>query len=262
MTDFVISADGTRIAYDRVGSGPVVIFVAAALQFRAFDPTTVEMARLLAEHGFTVINYDRRGRGESTDHLPFDVDREVEDIVALIDETGGEAALFGSSSGGVLALWAAAASIGVTALALWEVPLDLEDDGSESLRGLRERAAANDRAGTVEFFMRNMPPEWFENTKNSPAWPTLLEVSPTLVYDAAVLERAQSGTPFAMQWETVTVPTLVMHGAQTLPLFPVASRAIAEALPHARVLEIEAANHGWKPEVMAGLLAEFFSAEQ
>jgi len=259
MTDFVTSADGTRIAYDRVGSGPAVILVAAAMQFRAFDPGTAEMAHLLAEHGYTVINYDRRGRGESTDTHPFEVDREVEDIAALIDEVGGEAALFGSSSGGALALWAAAAGIGVTKLALWEVPLDLDDDGSENLRGLQQRVEADDRDGTVAFFMRNMPPEWLAGARTSPAWPTLLEISPTLVYDAAVLERAQSGTPFAMQWETVTMPTLVMYGQQTLPLFPTASRAIVDALPDARVLQIEAANHGWAPEVMAAVLAEFLS---
>ena len=261
MTDYVTSADGTRIAYDRIGTGPAVILVAAALQFRDFDPTTAAMANLLAEHGFTVVNYDRRGRGESTDSLPFDVDREIEDIAALVDEVGGSAAIFGSSSGGALALAAAAEGIGISKVALWEVPLDLEDDGTENLRGLQQRVAVRDRAGTVEFFMRQMPPEWLENTRRSPAWPTLLDVSPTLVYDAAALERAQSGTPLAMQWETVTMPTLVMYGAQTLPLFPVASRAIAAALPHARVLEIEAANHGWRPEVMAAILAEFFSED-
>jgi len=257
MTDFVTSADGTRIGYDREGSGPPVILVAAAMQFRAFDPGTAEMAHLLAEQGYTVINYDRRGRGDSTDTHPFEVDREIEDIAALIDEVGGEAALFGSSSGGALALWAAAQGIGVTKLALWEVPLDLEDDGLENLRGLQQRVADDDREGTVAYFMRNMPPEWLEGARRSPAWPTMLQISPTLVYDAAVLERAQSGTPFAMQWETVTMPTLVMYGQQTLPIFPAASHAIVEALPDARVLQIEAANHGWAPEVMAAVLAEF-----
>ena len=104
MTEFTTSADGTRIAYDRDGDGPAVILVGGAMQFRGFDPTTVEMAHQLAAHGFTVINHDRRGRGESAGATEFSLAREIEDLAALIDGAGGTAALYGSSSGGAIAL--------------------------------------------------------------------------------------------------------------------------------------------------------------
>jgi pimeloyl-ACP methyl ester carboxylesterase len=258
MTKFVTSADGTRIAYDREGSGPVIILVASAFQFRAFDPGTVELGRLLAASGFDVINYDRRGRGESTDTLPFSVDREVEDIAALIGLAGGSAALFGSSSGAALCLWAAASGLDVTGLVLWEAPLSLEGegDGGEWLIGLQQRIAQGDRGGAVEFFMRDMPAEWLDAVKQGPAWPVMKDVAPTLVYDAAALERAQR-RPWAELWATVGAPALVVVGEQTLPLFPPVADALVRALPNASQRRIAAADHGWQPEVMAGAIAGF-----
>jgi pimeloyl-ACP methyl ester carboxylesterase len=267
VTEFVTSGDGSRIAYDRVGEGPVIILVGGAMQFRAFDPTTAELARRLADSGFTVVNYDRRGRGESSDasaeYTPAaGVDHEVEDIAALIGAVGGSAGLYGSSSGGALCLWAAAAGIGVTRLALWEVPLGLEggDDGSAHLAGLQERIAADDREATVAFFMRDMPPQWLEGARTSPAWPTMLSIAPTMAYDAAVLARSQAGTPWAQQWAAVTVPTLVIVGEETLPIFPPAADALVAALPRARQIRVPAANHSWELDAMATVLAEFFGA--
>ncbi|MFB2596368.1 alpha/beta fold hydrolase [Herbiconiux sp. P17] len=258
MSEFVTSGDGTRIAYDREGEGPAVIFVASAFNFRAFDPSTAQLAHLLAERGFTTVNYDRRGRGESTDTLPFAIEREIDDIAALIDVVGGSAALFGNSSGSALCLWAAAARIGVSKLALWEIPLDLEGegDGGVWLRGLQERLAAGDREGTVEFYMSDMPPEWLAGAKSSPAWPVMVQNAPTLEYDAAVLERAQHA-PWSEQWAAVTVPTLVMYGSETLPIFPPVTEALVAALPDARSSVVDAANHGWAPEVMAAELEAF-----
>jgi len=261
MTRYVTSADGTRIAYDRQGSGPAVILVASAIQFRAFDPTTVELARQLAAAGFDVINYDRRGRGDSTDTLPFSVDREVQDIAALVELAGGSAALFGSSSGGALCLWAAASGLDLTGLVLWEVPLSLEGegDGGEWLIGLQQRIAQGDRGAAVEFYMRDMPAEWLEAAKRSQAWPVMKDVAPTLVYDAAALERAQRG-PWAQLWGSVTIPVRVLLGEQTLPLFPPVADALERALPNASQRRIDAADHGWRPEVMAAAVAEFLRA--
>ncbi|MET0843556.1 MAG: alpha/beta fold hydrolase [Mycetocola sp.] len=256
MTEFVESADGTRIAYDIEGSGPAVILVGSANQFRAFDTGSAEVAHLLAANGFTAVTYDRRGRGESTDTLPYDVDREVEDIAALVGVVGGAAALYGSSSGAVLCLWAAAALPGVTKLVLWEPPLDLESDGSENLAGLQERLAAGDREGTVAFFMRDMPPQWFEGARKSAAWPTLLSIAHTLAYDAAVLEKAERGT-FSDLWAGVTVPVIVLIGEETQPIFPPAADAIVAALPNATQRRIDARNHGWEPAVMAKEISDF-----
>lgn len=259
MTEFATSADGTRIAYDREGSGPAIILVGSANQFRAFDTGTAEVARLLAGAGFTAVTYDRRGRGESTDTLPYDVDREVDDIRALMDVVGGEAALYGSSSGAVLCLWAASAVPGVTKLVLWEPPLDLDSDGSESLAGLQERLAAGDREGTIAFFMRDMPPQWFEGAKHSPAWPTLLSIAHTLAYDAAVLEKAERGRRTPEEWAAITVPTIVLLGEETQPIFPPAAEAVVATLPNASSRRIDARNHGWEPEVMAAEISEFLT---
>ncbi|MBG6237886.1 pimeloyl-ACP methyl ester carboxylesterase [Mycetocola sp. CAN_C7] len=259
MTEFTTSADGTRIAYDLDGSGPAVILVGSANAFRAFDPATAAVARLLADDGFTVITYDRRGRGESDDTLPYDVNREVEDISALMDIVGGSSALYGSSSGAVLCLWAAAALAGVTKLVLWEPPLDLENDGSADLTGLQERLAAGDREGTIAFFMRRMPPQWFDSARNSPAWPTLLSIAHTLAYDAAVLERAERGEPLAELWAHVTMPVIVLIGEDTQPIFPPAADAIVGALPDARQRRIDARNHGWEPDVMAREISSFLT---
>src|SRR6266508_6889305 len=107
-----LSKDGTPIAFDKTGQGSPVILVGGALQYRAVDPRTAQLAALLAQH-FTVFHYDRRGRGDSGDTLPYAVEREIEDLEALINEAGGSAHLYGVSSGGALALAAAAAGIAV-----------------------------------------------------------------------------------------------------------------------------------------------------
>ena len=256
MTEFTTSADGTRIAFDRQGDGPCVIFISGAMEFRAFDSGTAELATRMAARGFTAVSYDRRGRGESGDTQPYDVDREVEDIAALMEANGGSAALFGTSSGAVLALWAAAAGLPVTSLALWEPPLAVEDSGeaAEYERGLSQRAAAGDREGTIALFMRDMPPEWFESAKAGPAWPQMLAVSPTLPYDAALLARAQAGESWAKQWAAVTQPTTILTGTETLPLFPAAADALEKALPDAVHVTVAGANHSWEPDAMVEAL--------
>ncbi len=258
MTEFVASADGTRIAYDVVGSGPAVILVGGANQFRAFDTGSTEVARLLAESGFTAVTYDRRGRGESGDTLLYEVDREVDDIEALVRAVGGNAALYGSSSGAVLSLWAAARLPGVTKLILWEPPLDLESDGSANLSGLQDRLAAGDREATVAFFMRDMPPQWLDGARNSPAWPTLLSVAHTLAYDAAVLERAERGD-LAEHGKQVTIPVIVLIGEETQPIFPPAADAIVAAVPNATHRRIDARHHSYEPAVMAREISDFLT---
>jgi len=262
VTEFVTSADGTRIAYDVAGEGPAIILVGGATQFRAFDATTSELVHQLAARGFTAVNYDRRGRGESTDTPPFAIEREIDDIEALVAAVGGTAALYGSSSGAALCLWAAATGIPVSKLVLWEPPLSLpgEGDDGEWLAGLAQRIAADDRDSAAEFFMRDMPPEWLESARTSDAWQTMLAIAPTLVYDAAVLERAQHA-PWNEQWAAVTMPTLVIIGEQTLPNFPPVAEALVAALPNAAQHRIDAANHDWEPGIMADAIAGFLRGE-
>ena len=267
MTEFVTSADGTRIAYDRLGSGALaIILVGSAMNYRAFDPTTAHIATLLADQGFSVINYDRRGRGESGDTLPYSVEREFDDIAALLDVLEGPAALYGNSSGGALALWAAATpGVGerITGLALFEVPLTLEGEGDDGveLRTMNDLVEAGDRGAVVEYFMRNMPPQWLEGAKSSAAWPDILAIAHTLAYDVAVLDRANHSA-WADQWASVTQPVLAMVGEETQPIFPPVAAALAESLPNARAAEIDAAHHSVRPEVMAALLGGFLTGHE
>src|SRR5438105_3268893 len=113
---YVTSKDGTRIAFDRIGQGSSLILVDGALCYRGVGPSG-PLARALMQH-FTVFTYDRRGRGESGDTAPYAVEREVEDIEALVNEAGGSAFVWGMSSGAVLALEAANRLRGIKKLAL------------------------------------------------------------------------------------------------------------------------------------------------
>ncbi|HWU47038.1 MAG TPA: alpha/beta hydrolase [Humibacter sp.] len=260
MSEFAKSKDGTRVAYDREGTGPAVILVGGAMQFRGFDPTTAAMAGMLADRGFTVVNYDRRGRGESAGATSFALADELDDLAALIDEVGGDAALFGSSSGGAICLAAASAGLSVTKLALWEVPLGPENGtgGAEFFAGLRERLDAGQNEAAVEYYMKDMPPQWLAGAKASPGWPIMVGLAPSLSADAESLAWAQSG-PHAQLLASVTQPVLVIVGSSTLPLMSSAADAIVAAVPNGRTITIEGENHSWQPDVMADTLAEFFA---
>jgi pimeloyl-ACP methyl ester carboxylesterase len=258
VTEYATSSDGTRIAFDRYGSGPAVIFVPAAIQFRALSPQTGDLAKSVADNGFTVVVYDRRGRGESASPGPYTLAAELADLRALIDAVGGQAALVGNSSGGAIALAAAAGGLPVTAVALWEVPLgpELGSDGAEFLAGLRERVDARDEVGTIEFYMRDMPPEWLERAKRGPIWPVMTAISATLLPDAEALAWTQSA-PHQDLFSSIDVPVLAMHGTQALPLFPAAAKAVVAAVPHGRVATVGGREHSWDRSEMAQALADF-----
>src|SRR5512134_1411649 len=211
----VTSKDGSRIAYDRYGSGPVVILVGGALGYRKFKRME-ELARLLAER-CTVINYDRRGRGDSTEVKPFSLEREIEDIAALIEAAGGSASLWGWSSGGALALRAAGAGIGVERLSVYEVPFMVTPEAERPTPDYGERldalVAAGDRGGAVRHFMRNavgVPAPFVALMRLTPMWKDLKATAHTLPYDWAALgEHTMYGAPLnPAEWAAVSVPTL------------------------------------------------------
>lgn len=258
MTAYLTSTDGTRIAYDSQGSGPGVILVAGAMQFRAFDPTTVAMARLLAAEGFTVVNFDRRGRGDTATATSFTLSDTVEDLRALIDTVGGPVALVGNSSGGAISLAAAAAGLNISELVLFEVPLrrELGGEGAEFLAGLREKIAHGNPDETVEYFMKDMPAEWLEGAKRSPAWTIMTSMGSSLEADAEALAWAQSA-PRAELFAAITARTLVLVGEQALPIFPPAAESIAGHLAQATLGTLPGTNHGWDPAVMAARVAAF-----
>ena len=178
----VTSKDGTKIAYDKTGHGPAVIHVAGAMGTRSFG--FPDHARLLESH-FTVYNYDRRGRGESTDTRAFAVEREVEDIEALINEAGDSASLYGISSGACLVLEAAVRlESKVKKLAVYEAPYNSDPDDKsiwhDYYTKLNELVAAKKRGDAVVHFMKfvGVPDNVIEEMRTQPMWAGLEAVAP------------------------------------------------------------------------------------
>ena len=262
----VTSKDGTTIAYDQAGKGQPVILVDGALCYRSFGPLP-ELAKLLAPD-LSVITYDRRGRGESSNSKPYAVEREVEDINALIQAAGGSAFIFGTSSGGALAL-EAALKLGsrIGKLAIYEAPFNSDEtarrDYREYRKQLAESLAANRRGDAVVLFMKlvGTPAEQIEGMRHAPVWPMFEAVAPTLAYDAATLGDDRS-VP-SDRAAGIRVPTLVMDGGAnqaTMPFMGETARALAEAIPPAQRRTLEGQRHDVAMDVLAPVLREFFKA--
>ena len=178
----------------------------------------------------------------------------------MLDAAGGSAAVYGSSSGSALCLHGAAAGLPITRIASWEPPFALEGEGDngEFLSELESLIAAGDRVGTVEYFMRGLPPELLEESEASPAWDLMLQVAPTLAYDTALLHRNQN-EPWRTQWASVTMPVLVMLGEVTPPIFGRAAEALVVALSDARSRTIAGVNHRWQFDAMCSELVAFLA---
>jgi pimeloyl-ACP methyl ester carboxylesterase len=263
----ISSPDGTKIAYDQQGEGPILILVDGALTVHSAG--SGELAKLLAPH-FTVIGFDRRGRGESGDTLPYAIDREIDDIEALIDHAGASAGiaspafLYGHSSGGPLAMRAAIRLGGkVAKLAMYEAPYNTDPSAQESwsqyLAEL-DRALAEGRGGdAIALFMRfvGTPAEQVEGMRQAPFWPRLESIAPTLAYDHAAILGESWSVPTALA-ARVAVPTLVMAGTASLPFMPGAARTLAEAIPHAKLQALEGQTHEVNPNALAPVLVNFF----
>ena len=235
----VTSADGTRIAYTRSGAGEPLILVDGALCRREFGPNT-QLAEALAGR-FEVITYDRRGRGESGDAADYDVEREVEDLAALIDAVGGGAHLYGISSGAALALETAARTGSVRRLALYEAPFVVDDTRPpvppEFAERMRELVRAGRRGDAVRYFMRvgiGLPAPIVALMRLMPPWRKLKAVAHTLPYDVALVDGLWSGRPLPpARWAQVGCPTLVAAGAKSPEWMRNAMRALADVLPDA-----------------------------
>jgi pimeloyl-ACP methyl ester carboxylesterase len=263
----VTSKDGTTIAYDQTGSGPTIIFVDGALQYRAFEQGMALLAECLAPD-FTVIHYDRRGRGDSGDTLPYALEREIEDIDALIEEVGGSAFLYGISSGGALAL-EAAARLGnkVRKLAIYEVPY-LPDDAESQQRWkeyttqLDEVLAAGRPGDAVGLFMMLVGASAgdLDQVRQMPMWPLWEAVGHTLPYDAAAL--GEYSTVPVGRAAKITAPALVMVGSNTYPFMHETAAALAGLIPNAQRRTLECQTHEVDSEALAPVLAEFFQANE
>jgi alpha-beta hydrolase superfamily lysophospholipase len=263
----VTSADGTTIGYDRTGSGPPVILVDGALCHRRFGPAGPLAAKLAGQ--FTVYTYDRRGRSGSGDTPPYAVEREVDDIAALVAAAGGSAYLYGISSGAALALAAAARLDGIQKLAVYEAPFIVDDSHpprpDDYLPRMDALIAAGRRSAAVGMFLRTVgtPAVAVAVMRLTPVWRKLTAVAHTLPYDLRVLGDTGSGRPLPeRRWATATMPALVMDGGKSPAYLRNAMRALAGVLPDARYHTLPRQTHLLKPEAVAPVLAEFFAGSR
>jgi len=251
------SADGTTIAFDRTGQGPTLVIVGGAFGDRA---TPRDVADVLGSE-FTVVCYDRRGRGGSGDTPPYAIEREVEDLDAVIAATGGTAFVYGHSSGGVLSLEAATRSGAITALTVYEPPYVVGDDRARTV-GLGDRVAALLAAGRRDdametFFLEGpqAPAEVVAAMKPTPAWQAMAELAHTLPYDLALL--GDQVIPVD-RLATIGIPTLVLSGADSPLWARNAVTAVAAAIPGARHASLAGQTHAASPDALVPVLREAF----
>jgi pimeloyl-ACP methyl ester carboxylesterase len=260
----VISKDGTKIAYDKSGSGFPLILVDGALCSRDFGPMP-KLAPLMAEH-FTVFAYDRRGRNESGDTQPYALEREIKDIDALIKEASGSAYVYGISSGAALSLAAAAKGLNIPKLALYEPPFETSAAGhhaaKEALPHLKKLVAEDRRADAVKYFMKDLvgvPPFVVFMMTLFPIWKKLKAVAHTLPYDIAILDG------FALPEErakSVKTSTLVAGGTKSQVMLRNAVKKLAEVMPNNQFKMLEGQTHNVSEKAIGPVLIEFFKSSK
>jgi alpha-beta hydrolase superfamily lysophospholipase len=258
----VSSADGTSIAYDKLGDGPAVILVCGGSVDRT---SNADLAALLAQH-YTVYNYDRRGRGDSGDSGDSEVyaiEREFEDLDALFATAGGSAYLYGTSSGAALALLAVAAGRPADRLALWEPPYIIEGTRprppADTASIYRELVAAGRRGDAAEYFMTEvvgLPPEFAAQARQAPWWAAQEAIAHTLAYDATIMGDYSIPTEAIA---SVHVPTLVLDGGAGWEWLQQSARTVADLLPDGRHATLPGQQHNVDPAAIAPALKEFFS---
>ena len=260
----VTSADGTTIAYETHGTGPALILVDGAMCYRDSGPNRALAAALADTH--TVYFYDRRGRGDSGNTLPWSPDREIDDLAAVLTAAGGRAAVAGTSSGAVLAADAAQHLDGITALALYEPPFIVDNT-----RAPREATfttdtealiARGDRSGAVKKFMRHVGVPGFVVAimPLTPPWKKLTKVAHTLPYDLRILADTGTGRPLdATRWSDVTVPALVIDGGKSPQYMRNAARAFSQTLPKADYRTLPGQTHIVKATALAPAVKQFLA---
>ena len=261
--DTVKSKDGTTIAYEKQGAGPALILVDGAMTTRS-SGSKPELAGLLAQR-LTVYSYDRRGRGDSGDTQPYAVEREIEDIGALIGKAGGSASLYGHSSGGCLAMEATVALGGkVEKLAMYEAPYNDDPEAQktyrEYIKSLGEALASDRRGDAVALFMAlvGMPAAQIEGMRHAPFWAGMEAIAPTLAYDHAGI-MGKDGTIPTDRAARVHVPALVMNGGSGAPFMLETARTLSTVIPNATLRTLEGQDHNVDPKALAPVLLEFLA---
>jgi len=258
------SKDGTTIAYTATGSGPALVVVDGAMCHRKFGPSKA-IAEQLADR-FTVITYDRRGRGESSNTLPFSPAREIEDLDAVIKANGGAAYVVGISSGAALALEAGNQGLPIKSLALFEAPFIVDNTrtpiGAEYLPQLKTMINEDRRSDAVKSFMYavQVPKIFVFLMQLMPSWKQMKEIAPTLVHDITIVEPYQRGKALpADRWSGVKVPTLVIDGGKSPAWMRNAQGALAAVIPGAKTQTLPGQTHMVSAKVLAPAVAQFFA---
>jgi pimeloyl-ACP methyl ester carboxylesterase len=247
----VTSKDGTRIAFDQSGTGPAIVLVLGAFNERA---TGTPLSQALEPH-FTVFNYDRRGRGESGDSALYAIEREIDDLDALITYAGGSAYVFGYSSGAILALRAAAHGLPISRLALYDPPPTGSKAGTLAPQ-LTELISAGRRGEAVELFQTEavgIPLEIVAQLRNAPFRPALEKMAHTLIYESMILGSLPNEAVAAIQ-----LPTLVIDAEKNPPVMHHAAQSLAVALPNSHARTLAGQTHDIVPAVVGPVLHEFF----
>jgi pimeloyl-ACP methyl ester carboxylesterase len=253
------SRDGTSIAFDRLGRGPAVILVCGGSVDRMAD---APLAENLATD-FTVFNYDRRGRGDSGDTAPYAIEREIEDIEAMLEAAGGSAHLWGSSSGAVLAMFAAGSALPIEKVAMWEppfIPEGVPKPPADQVQQYETMVAEDRRGDAVEFFMSKvvgMPDEFVAGARSEPWWAATEALAHTLAYDARIM--ADYSIP-ADRAANVKVPALVVAGGADMPWMRDTAQALADAIPNGQVRFLDGQGHNVDMAVLGPVLKEFFAS--
>ena len=255
----VVSKDGTTIAYDRRGNGPALVLVDGALCSRAQGPMP-DVAEALADR-FTVYNYDRRGRGDSGDAGDYAVEREIEDLAAVIEAAGGSAYVYGSSSGAALSLRAAAAGVPIEKLIAFEPPYVVDDSRKQIPRNWVADMQALEPGDAIKYFFTKgigLPGIFVTMMKLMPAWKPMKAIAHTLPYDAQVLGKNCFGEPMdTEQWAPIEQPVLVVNGGKSPGWMKSSTRALAAAVPGAGHTEVPGQNHMIKAGAIAPVIADF-----
>jgi pimeloyl-ACP methyl ester carboxylesterase len=263
------SRDGTTIAFDRIGAGPAVVTVGGAFSYRSWKGFE-RLADVLADR-FSVVTYDRRGRGDSGNTQPYAVEREIEDLDAVIEAVGEPALVWGISSGGVLALRAAASGVPISRLVVYQPPFSVDDHGHlpppDFGARLDELVAANRRGDAVAYFMTKgmgVPTVFVRLLPVvRPIWRRLAAVAHTLPYDYAVMGDTVSGKPLdASPWTSIDTPTLVLAGGKSPASLHGAADALAALLPNAERRTLDGQSHNVSMNVLGPVLAEFLTRDE
>ena len=259
----VKSGDGTAITFESVGEGAPLILVGGAFCDRSARAAGTPLAALLAER-FTVFSYDRRGRGDSQDTPPYAVEREIEDLAALIDVAGGSASVYGISSGALLAFDSAARGLSIPKLALYEPPLVVDAERAKSFAGMPKELAAliaaGRRADAVQLFLTRvmqMPSSVVLQMRKAPIWAGLEKLAHTLSYDLTITVRGRARLEQAAQ---VRASALVLDGGASPAWMREGSRTLGGAIPGAEQRTLEGQTHDVDVQVLARALTAFFEA--